>query len=156
MKFIPALFGAAVLLASPAHALDWYVACDKAETDAFGDTATGQNCTLSVDNLLSKEDLIGLAYVIRNSPILIIDTKGARPYPVLSDPLCRRKPTRMAVDKKRIDSLSHEEQVQAILNGKVFVREEQARWPKCNFVSRATYLTGISAAYKRMLAEWGQ
>lgn len=155
MKLVSALIGATVLLASPAHAVEWFVTCDKKQTDEFGDKAGGQYCVLTVANY-GGPSLIGLSYTLLDSNILIVDEKGVRPYPAYSDPLCGNKPKRLAVDNKRIDTLSHKEQVRAILAGNVYVREEQAQWPKCNFLSRATYLNGISAAYKRLMAQWGK
>lgn len=69
---------------------------------------------------------------------------------------CEYTPSKMAVDGQRIDLLSDQEQIDAILKGKSLTLEVwdykgKGSWPYCYTADRTISLKGSSEVYKRLM-----
>ncbi len=127
--------------------------CDFRGKDQFGDKVRTY-CWLSVNNLSGAGLLIGLSYKIGLETIVEVDEKGVRLVKSPAWEGCEGFPRRVAVDGRRIDALPQAQQMSAMRDGEIFVREEQAPWPGCGIAPHATRLTGFGEALDEMLAQW--
>lgn len=130
----------------------WTYACYKGGSDAFGENKKSPYCIVSVDNL--GKTLIGNSYTIKLSDI--VRYSGGKPKIIrpTADSTCENSPRRIAVDGKRIDSMSDETQIDRMKAGTLYTREEQASWPYCGVAPHAAYLSGFSEVYDAMAADF--
>jgi hypothetical protein len=131
--------------------------CFEAAVDAYGKKISDAKCVIwATDqrNFLEVNDtLIGTMMV---ETIIEVDAGGVRlitPTAFDTD-ICYGVPQLKSVDGKRIDQLPMDDQITAVLNGSIYVRETDRPWPYCNVYSEGTRLTGIKEAYEQMMMEW--
>jgi hypothetical protein len=131
----------------------WSVGCEPDQYDPYGKLVEKSQCWVLVSYFGSRNE----GRTMTGEFIFKVDAaKG--PYlvlpPALDTNICDEVPKRKAVDGKRIDGLPMSKQIEAVLNGSLYVREDDRPWPDCNVYNEVTTIAGARRAYERMMAKW--
>ncbi len=130
----------------------WKIFCQLKSKDEFGD-AQARYCSMGYTNF--SRDYVG-ERPIQFGTFFIIDQTGikftgGRPPTVEG---CRAISFRFAVDNNRIDQLNNSTQIEAILSGTRFTREEQQPFPNCAALPHSMTLEGLSENFKNLKMKW--
>ncbi|MGV1900752.1 hypothetical protein ACQZ6V_10725 [Agrobacterium sp. 22-3674b3] len=130
----------------------WSTGCQPDQLDPYGKRIENAKCWAMVSNFARSNEgtSIGVATIFE------VSKKGAllTSNHDLDGDLCDEKPTRIAVDGKRIDQLAMKDRIDAVLNGKRLTREKDRGWPYCNVYNETTTIDGARAAYQEMMEKW--
>lgn len=131
----------------------WNVGCQPDQRDPYGKLVERRKCwAMLTDFRQSNQGLThgveSIFEVNHDGPIIVMQRKRD------ADICDHRAPKKKAVDGRRIDHLSKEQQINAIRSGRVFVRETNRGWPYCNLNNTVAHIDGADRAYSDMMSQW--
>lgn len=128
----------------------WSYNCMRDHKDAYGTVMNPANCWAIICRGVKSHHIYGLGgsclYVFK------FTREGQELSKMGGDELCQPAPTKAAVDGKRIDTLTDEEQINAVRKGKRIIRRVEARqWPYCQDTDIEADLSGSEYVYQKLL-----
>ncbi|MHA6643789.1 hypothetical protein ACX3P1_14060 [Mesorhizobium sp. A623] len=143
------------LAATPARAdaiewKQWSYNCMHDHKDPYGTVMNAANCWAIICRGVKSHHFYGLGssclYVFK------FTREGQELSRMSSDELCQPAPSKAAVDGTRIDSLTDEEQINAVRKGKRILRRVEVRgWPYCEDTDIEADLSGSEHIYQKLL-----
>lgn len=130
----------------------WSTGCQDDQKDPYGKLIEREKCWAMVSYHKTTE--FGLPVGV--ATIFEIDHRGPRltQNSEFDADICEEKPTRIAVDGRRIDQLPMQQRIEAVLAGQRLVREADRSWPHCNVYNETTTVSGARQAYNEMTRLW--
>lgn len=128
----------------------WSYNCMHDHKDAYGTVMSEANCWAIICEGVKSHHFHGLGssclYVFK------FTRDGQELSRMASDELCQPAPSQIAVDGRRVDLLTDEEQINAVRKGKRIIRRVEARgWPYCEDTDIETDLRGSEYVYQQLV-----